>query len=249
MTKTVLAMSIVVMLGSCNLRKAEQAKLRLQIDSLKTELETSAKMAQALNDVGNMIDSIDMNRHVLHTKMVEGTPVEDFKKSMRSINEYVVEAEKKIADLEKGLNSARHTGRQYSLSIEKMKSELKSRNDELAALQRRVDEYKNENDNLIQTVSLQRSEIEDKIAQIEAKKTETAKLEGQVVQLINQSKIDQAEYYFSKASILEETAKRTKFAPRKKRNTNRQALDMYELAATCGKEEAVAKVAELKKKI
>src|SRR5438445_5403328 len=51
-------------------------------------------------------------------------------------------------------------------------------------------------------------------------------LEEQVSQLITQSKIDQAEFYYAKGEILEETAHRTKFAPRKKRNTNRQALDM-----------------------
>ncbi len=96
MTKNILIMFIAVALSACN-RRVEQAKLRLQIDSLKTELETSTKMAQALNDVAVMIDSIDMNRHVLHTKMVEGTPMEDFKKSMRNINNYVIEAENKIA--------------------------------------------------------------------------------------------------------------------------------------------------------
>lgn len=236
-------------MGACDLRRTEMGKLNKQVDSLKVELENNAKISQALQDVSTMIDSIDQNRHVLRTRMVEGTSVDDFKSSMRDINEYVKKTEKKITALENRLNSATTSRRQYALAVQKMKEELETRSHELAALQEKVTEFQNENSNLIHTVDLQKAEIEDKLAQIEAKKAETAKLEDQVTQLISQAKIDQAEFYFSKGEILEETAKRTKFAPRKKKNTNRQALDMYQLAVTCGKEEAVAKVAELKKKI
>jgi predicted nucleic acid-binding Zn-ribbon protein len=225
------------------------AKLHNQVDSMKVELENNAKISQALQDVGAMIDSIDQNRHVLHTRMIEGTPLEDFKTSMREINDYVKLTEKKLSDLENRLSTATTSRRQYALAVKKMKEELESRNHELTALQEKVNEYQNENSNLIHTVDLQKAEIEDKLAQIETKKVETAKLEDQVSQLITQSKLDQAEFYFTKGEILEETARRTHFAPRKKKNTNKQALDMYQLAVVCGKEEAVAKVAEMKKKI
>lgn len=244
-----LSMSLVAVMGACDLRKSEMSKLHTKIDSLKVELENNAKISQALQDVGAMIDSIDQNRHVLHTRMVEGTPLEDFKKSMQDINQYVKQTEKKITALENHLSTATTSRRQYALALKKMKEELEVRNHELTALQEKVTQYQSENSNLVHTVELQRAEIEDKLAQIDSKKAETAKLEDQVSQLITQSKIDQAEFYFTKGEILEETARRTKFAPRKKRNTNKQALDMYQLAVVCGKEEAVAKVAELKKKI
>jgi len=242
-------MSLVAIVSACDLRRTEMGKLNKQVDSLKVELENNAKFSQALQDVGVMIDSIDQNRHVLHARMVEGTSIEDFKSSMRDINEYVKKTEKKITDLENHLSNATTSRKQYALAVKKIKDELEARNHELAALQEKVTEFQNENSNLIHTVDLQKAEIVDKLAQIDAKKAETAKLEEQVSQLITQSKIDQAEFYFTKGEILEETARRTKFAPRKKKNTNRQALDMYQLAVVCGKEEAVAKVAELKKKI
>ena len=231
------------------MRRTEMGKLNKQVDSLKVELENNAKISQALQDVSALIDSIDQNRHVLHTRMVEGTSVEDFKTSMSDINKYVKQTEKKIAALEERLSNATTSRRQYALAVQKMKDELAARNQELTALSQKVTEYQNENSNLIHTVDLQKAEIEDKLAQIDAKKAETAKLEEQVGQLITQAKIDQAEFYYTKGEILEETARRTKFAPRKKRTTNQQALDMYQLAVVCGKEEAVAKVVELKKKI
>lgn len=240
--------SVVAVTTACT-RKSETVILHEKIDSLKVELENNAKISQALQDVGTMIDSIDQNRHVLHARMVEGTPLEDFKTSMRQINEYVKATEKKVNELENKLSTATSSRRQYALAVKKVKEELEMRNHELAALQEKVTEFQNQNSNLVHTVELQKAEIEDKLAQIETKRAETAKLEEQVSQLITQSKIDQAEFYFTKGEILEETARRTHFAPRKKKNTNKQALDMYQLAVVCGKEEAAAKVAELKKKL
>jgi len=244
-----LAVSLVAMMCSCDFRKAELGKLNKQVDSLKVELENNAKISNTLQEVATMIDSIDQNRHVLHTRMVEGTSVEDFRKSMRDINDYVKQTEKKLSALETRLSNATTSRKQYAAAVQNMKKELEARNHELTALQEKVTEFQNENSNLIHTVDLQKAEIADKLAQIEAKRAETAKLEDQVTQLIAQSKLDQAEFYFSKGEILEETAHRTHFAPKKKRITNKQALDMYQLAVACGKEEAVAKVEELKKKI
>jgi len=244
-----LVVSLVAVMGACDMRRTEMSKLNKQVDSLKVALENNEKISKALQDVGEMIDSIDRNRHLLHTRMIEGTPLEDFKSSMRDINNYVKETEKKISALENRLSTATASRRQYALAVQKMKEELQARNSELTALQEKVTEYQNQNTNLVHTVDLQRAEIEDKLAQIEAKKAETTKLEDQVTQLITQSKLDQAEFYFTKGEILEETARRTHFAPKKKKNTNKQALDMYQLAVVCGKEEAVAKVEQLKKKL
>jgi len=244
-----LAVSLVAMVSACDMRRAEMSQLNKTVDSLKIQLENNERISQALQDVGAMIDSIDQNRHILRTRMIEGAPLEDFKTSMREINSYVKETEKKISALENRLSTATTSRRQYALAVKKMKEELETRNNEFAALQEKVNEYQSQNSNLVHTVDLQRAEIEDKLAQIESKKAETAKLEDQVTQLISQAKLDQAEFYFTKGEILEETARRTHFAPKKKKNTTKQALDMYQLAVVCGKEEAVAKVEQLKKKL
>lgn len=243
-----LATSIVFVASACN-RQSKLVQLHHQVDSLKTELENSAKFSKALQDVSTMIDSIDQNRHILHTRMVEGTSVEDFRKSMSDINQYVKETEKKISALENRLSTANTSRSMYAAALKKVKEELERKSGELTALQEKVEQYQNENSNLVQTVNLQKAEIDDKLAQIETKKKETQQLEEQVTKLVSQSKIDQAEFYFAKGEILEETARRTKFAPRKKKYTTKQALDMYELALVCGKEEAQIKVTELRKKI
>lgn len=241
-------LSVLATFVSCNLPK-ENARLKEQVDSLKVELETNKNVSNALQEVGSMIDSIDFNRHLLRTKMVEGTSVEDFKTRMKDINDYVKNAERKITSLEKSLVDTRSSGKQYAQQLKKLRADLEDRNKELVALQEKVNLFQNENSNLVQTVNLQKAEIEDKLAQIETKTKESEKLQQEVQQLVVQSKLDESEAYYVKGTLLEETARRTKFAPRKKKETTLKAIDMYELAALCGNDKAAAKVAELKKKV
>lgn len=247
--RMIMIVSVVVFLGACDTRKLERAKLNHQIDSLKMELITSHKMAETLEEVGALIDSIDANRHLLRTSMVEGTSLSDYEYRMHDINNFVKVSVAKIEELEKSLKSSKSSASQYAGAIAKLKAELDTRNQELTKLNEQVALYRNENSNLISTVELQRAEIEDKIKLIHEKEAATVHLEDQIRQMLIQSKLDEAEAYYNQALALEEAAKRTKFAPRKKRETNRQALDLYELALVSGKAEAQQKVTELKKKI
>jgi hypothetical protein len=48
---------------------------------------------------------------------------------------------------------------------------------------------------------------------------------------------------------VEEAAKRTKLAPQKKRDTYKEALELYKKSLSLGKQEAKEKIAELEKKL
>ncbi len=74
-------------------------------------------------------------------------------------------------------------------------------------------------------------------------------METRVQELMVQSKVDEAESYFARALLVEETAKRTKFAPRKKRASRQQALELYKMSLFLGKEEAQPKIAQLEDKL
>jgi len=193
------------------------------------------------------MDSIDASRSLLKTKMVEGTTFDDYTVRMRDLFKYVKEGAKKIASLENNVSSLRNSASSFAGMIKKLKNDLETRNQELAAFQEQVEKYRNQNDNLVQTVGLQKSEITDKLNQIDAKQQEIAKLETQVKDLLEVSKIDEGESYFARAKAVEESANRTKFAPRKKRETRKEALELYKLAVFYGKEEAKEKVSELEK--
>ncbi len=112
-----------------------------------------------------------------------------------------------------------------------------------------MEELKNENQNLITTVGLQEAELSDKEGQIAAKQQELALIEARIQELMVSSKMSEADAYFERGKAVEEAAKRTKLAPRKKKDTYKEALELYKKSVSLGKAEAQAKVDELEKKL
>ncbi|HNR74961.1 MAG TPA: hypothetical protein PKM03_12075, partial [Cyclobacteriaceae bacterium] len=101
--KLVFVLAIAAGMMSCG---KEAEKLRTQVDSLKTELQTSQQFAQTLQEVSILMDSIDANRKLLRVNMVEGTTYDDYTSRMKDINNYVKDTQNKIEDLEKSLKKS-----------------------------------------------------------------------------------------------------------------------------------------------
>ncbi len=241
-------LSTVVLLAGCDVG-SKQATMQKELDSLKLELLTNQQVANTLEEVGVLMDSIDVNRNLLRTTMLEGTSYDQYLLRMRNLNEYVKNTEDKIKALEASAKSSRSASRNYASTIKKLKAELESRNSELAVLQDQVSRYRNENDNLIKTVELQTAELAEKITMLDSSGTQIITLEKQVSDMISQSKIDQGEEYYLRAQAVESAADRTKFAPRKRKETREEALELYRLAVFYGKTEAQSKIEELESKI
>ncbi len=227
----------------------EKDALRKQVDSLSIELERSHAVAETLVEVGTMIDSIDASRHLLRINMEQGTTYNDYVARMQEINDYVKETERKIENLERSANKASRQSSELSRAIARMRADLESKTQEIALLQEKVEKYRNENQNLVNLVGLQEAEIIDKQAQIETKNQELAFIEARVQELMIQSKISEADAYFTRAVAVEEAANRTRLAPRKKKETLKEAIDLYKKALSLGKTEAQAKITELEARL
>ncbi|MCA4894556.1 MAG: hypothetical protein ING84_06055 [Cytophagales bacterium] len=238
--------AIGMLMASCG---GNSEKLQSQVDSLRTELQTSQQFATTLQEVGVLMDSIDANRQLLRVNMVEGTTYDNYKSRMKDINNYVKDTQNKISELEKSLKKSKGNANAFAATIKKLRADLEERNKEIAALNEQVDLLKNENQNLITTVGLQEAELTDKESQIVAKQQELALIEARIQEMMVQSKMSEADSYFARAQAIEEAANRTKLAPRKKKDTYKEAIELYKKALSLGKQEAQAKIAALEKKI
>ena len=78
---------------------------------------------------------------------------------------------------------------------------------------------------------------------------DVANLETKVEETTTTARTTQADLYFAQAQALETAADRTKFAPRKKKETQREALELYKLSLSLGKQEAQQKIEELEKEV
>jgi chromosome segregation ATPase len=245
--KLFLVTLVVTFISGCGIN--EKAELQSTVDSLTVELETSQRMAETLQDVGALMDSIDANRQLLRVNMVEGTTYDNYTSRMKDLNNYVRETEEKIAELEKQLKKSKRSNATFSATIKKLKAELGSKSDEITKLQEKVEAQRNENQNLSQTIQLQEDELLDKEAQIKEKEEELALIEARIQELLLNSKVSEADSYYMRAQAVEETANRTMLAPKKKKASYKEALDLYKKALSLGKKEAQAKITALEKKI
>src|SRR4051812_24182646 len=97
--KLIPAVAVAAMLWSCDTK--EKAHLQAKVDSLSVELEAREHATVALQQVGVLLDSIDANRQMLRSNMVEGTSYKDYKDRLSNLNNYIKETHTKIDDLEK----------------------------------------------------------------------------------------------------------------------------------------------------
>lgn len=244
MARIILLMAVLALcLAGCQSKEKDQ--LRTEVDSLRQQLSANEKMASTLEDVGELLDSIDANRQLLRINVVEGTTYNDYKARMEDLNKYVKETENKITNLEQAAGKSQQLAAAYAKMIKKMKADLQQQTFMIADLQEAVNKYRNENQNLVELASYQEAELNDKQQQIEAKQQELAALEERIQSVMVQSKVSEADGYYARAQAVEETANRTKLAPKKKKETLQQALDLYKKAESLGKKEATAKVKEL----
>lgn len=236
-----------IVLTACD--TSEKAKLKSEVDSLRNELQSSQRMAQTLQDVGILMDSIDANRQLLRVNMVEGTTYDDYTARMKDLNNYVRETEDKISDLEAQLKKSKSTANGFASMIKKLKAELVTKSQEIIVLQEEAERVRNENQNLSETIRLQEEELSGKEEEIRLKEEELATSESKIQEMIIKSKMSEADAYYAQAQAVEETANRTKLAPKKKKASLRQAIELYKKALSLGKQEAKAKITELEGKL
>ncbi len=246
--KFMLAMSVIAaMLSSCGTQERE--RLQSSNDSLRVELNATQQAMSTLQEVGTLLDSIDANRAALRLSMVEGTNVQDYTARLKNINKYVSATESKIASLEESMKKTNSSKSGYLATIKRLKSELETANKQMAVLQEEGMKLRDEKGALISQVVEKDSLITEREQFIKVKENELVTKEAEARAMSEAARIEKADLYYQRAEALEIVAKRTQFAPKKKKETRREALELYKIALSLGKTEAQQKIDELEKVI
>jgi chromosome segregation ATPase len=237
----------IIALTACGTKENE--RLRVENDSLRKELDTKQAMVGVMRNVKDLIDSIDASRHTLRLDLNDGMSYDNFSTRLKDINDYVKKTAEKISTVEKQLKSSQTKVSAYQLMMDALKSELEIRIREVASLETAVEEYKAENAGLVKTVKLQQTEIAEMQNKIEAKQQELSLLEAKVTEMVSTFKMSEAEAYYARAKAVEEAASKTRLAPRRKKETYKEAIELYKKALSLGKEEAKNRITQLESKI
>jgi hypothetical protein len=130
-----------------------------------------------------------------------------------------------------------------------LKADLAKRTEEIVELQAQIATLRNENLVVWAKVNHKDSVLLIKDQVIKLNESDIASLERLVNDTQVENKIAVANLYFDQATALKMAADRTQFAPRKKKEARREALELYKLSLSLGKLEAQTKIVELEKKL
>jgi chromosome segregation ATPase len=238
-----LSLGVAAAMLSCDTKEKE--RLQSKVDSLSTELQASQQVAAQLKEVDVLIDSIDLSRNVLRANVVEGTSYNNYSDRLKDINKHIKDTQMKIDELEK--TSKKVPG--LSSSIRRLKSDLELRSQELAALQLEVSKMRSENESMSVAIAKKDSTLMMKEDVIKVKESDIASLETSMKDATEKNRIAMADLYYKQASALEEVADRTNFAPRKKKEALREAVELYKISLSLGKEEAQDKINTIEKEL
>jgi chromosome segregation ATPase len=242
LTLGILGLGAASLLFSCD--NKEKAQLQRKVDSLSAELQASKQVEGVMGEVGVLIDSIDASRQALRSEMVEGTSYRDYVSRLKDINTHIANTEKKIAEMETSAKKDKGVSR---AALKRLKADLEVRSQEVLALQVEIEKMRDENKTLARNVNQRDSTIITKEEVIKLREQDVTELESLVKDINEQTKIKVANLYFDQAQALELAAKRTNFAPKKKKETKREALELYKLSYSLGKAEAEPRISELEK--
>ncbi len=229
--------------------KEEKEKLEMENEELRAELTRAQMAVSTLEEVGSLIDSIDKARDALKLDLEAGTDYDDYLKRMNNINNYVSETEAKLNQLEQELDKSSTNNRAYIKTISRLKNDLAAKTKEIEALEGAVENYKKENSELLNIVDIKEMQIDDLESEINMKKEELDLLEARIQEIMKKAEGSEADSYYALGEALEEAAKRTKLAPKKKKETYQEAIEYYKKALAFGREDAQTKIDELEKKI
>jgi len=244
MVKYILGVVIMVFLFSCDTK--EKAALQNKVDSLSVQLNASKQAEAELNEVGVLIDSIDASRKALQLRMIEGSSYADYVSRLKAINVYVKETETKLSALE---NSTNKSSKASKASIRRLKADLAKRSEEIVDLQLQIVKLRDENLVLWTKVNRKDSLLSMNDQVIKMNESDIASLEKLVDDTQIENRIQVANLYFKQAQALELAADRTQFAPRKRKEARREALELYRLSFSLGNLDAEKKIDALEKKL
>ncbi|MEM6360883.1 MAG: hypothetical protein AAF149_03695 [Bacteroidota bacterium] len=244
---TSFVMAFMVLVGCVS--QDEHSRVKNELDSIQFKLDAAQKAVATLHEVGILMDSVDAARSQLSMDMEMGTNYQDYKTRMKNIQDYIHQTESKLDQLQVDLEKSDANRAAYARTVKKLRKDLAERGKELSELQTQVENYKSENDELITSLDLKNSELEDKTAEIELKKEELTLIEARIQELMASAKVSEAEAYFARAIAVEEAANRTKLAPKRKKETYKEAITLYQEAVALGHASAQEKIDALTKKI
>lgn len=231
-----------ILISACSNERLN--RLTAQNDSLRMELAKAQSIIHTFSAINASLDSLDGLRNVVASHKEHEAPQAQMASRIHAINKHVVEAGEKINSLEKQLKSTRHENSAYVMMLDAVKSELQIRVDEVTVLEGSIADVEQMNEDVRWEKEKVVTEL---LGQVNAKQEALTGLEDRLHKLEITFRNTEAEAVYARAVAVEESARKTRLAPGKKRESLKEALELYKKAKSLGKAEAEINIRVLEK--
>jgi hypothetical protein len=232
----------VISLSACTNQKLD--RLTAQNDSLRIELKKAHAVIHNFSTLTSSLDSMEGLRKLVPAKAKNEPAHTVMASRIHAINKHVIETDQKINSLDKQLKSSRYENSAYVMMVDALKSELQIRVDEVTVLEGNIADVEQMNED----VKWEKEQAVSQLLQeVSVKKFELTGLEDRLHKLEITFRNTEAEAVYARALAVEESARKTRFAPGKKKESLNEALELYKKAKSLGKAEAEANIRSLEK--
>lgn len=230
-------------LVSCENKLApENAKLQAQVDSLQTAMESKLYTEGLMEQMGQYLDSIDMNRNWVEVNLETGVPTEDYIERMKRLNAYVQKAEATIKELEKSKGV-------YAAQIKRLKQEIIAKDNEIKLLQSQVAMSQEETRIVSEKLQVSEQQLSSTRKDLSDAQSKITNMNDDIAALNDKATLTQAESYYNQGENYEQLADHIQLAPKKKKQALRDALDFYKKADELGYAPAKEKIKLIESKL
>ncbi|MEO9870591.1 hypothetical protein [Ekhidna sp.] len=198
----------------------ENTALHLKVDSLEAALESKEYTIQLFEVVGQYLDSIDLRRRSVILDLKKGVDDKDYIQKVKNLNQYFQKTEWAIRELEKISGT-------YSIQIDRLKTTVDQKNDEINRLQISVNEYRNLEDSLKGRLEITESQLEKTQKSLNFSRMDVALAQMEIIGLMEVVRLSEAEIYFAEGEGLEELANKIRLAPKRKKKSLEEALNAF----------------------
>lgn len=241
--KVIFVFIMLLLINGCSSSlKEENTALQSKVDSLEAVLETSEYAIGLLEVVDQYLDSIDQRRESVLIDLEVGLDDRDYIQRMKNLNQYFLKTEWAIRELESISGT-------YSIQIDRLKTTVNKKNEEISRLQISVNQYRNAEDSLKGRLEITEAALKETQKSLDFSRMDVALAAMEITGLMEMVQLNEAEVYFAEGEGLEELADKIRFAPKKKRKNLEDALIAFTTSFEMGYMPAKVPMERLKKKL
>jgi chromosome segregation ATPase len=212
---------------------------------LKTQLSDPRYLRVELTEVNTLVSDIDNSRKVNASGLKKISSFTELKALLSDVDDYVKRSEEKLTLLERQLAILRNETSAYTMMVYALKGEVDIRDEDVVSLSSSLKEFQLQNSQLLDSIRFQENRADGLYTHIEDKQRKLSVLETKMIAMENDFKRTEAEVYYAKAQLVEESGRKVRLAPQKRKQSYAEALELYRKAYSLGKKEAAQNISAL----